>query len=190
MIEGVEQEFPDVDESSFIDKFLDHDGVHLVLEAMNFCTSVSQWAAVDASIEVLATVLRRTRSNRGICQAASSKAIPRLMNSSFQAEHLSNAGRGGLEVLLRNVLPEVLLYRSVIDLARDLTKPTDAETRLKLLVSPYREEWNHLFDIYVQFRRSYESLEGHNGQKFDSCANVRNSFITVLSSVNSRVFLA
>ncbi len=175
LVEDNDEEFPP-DESPFHYAFFSQKGLPFILETMSYCAGTSRWTSVNVCIAIVAAYLRRTRSPFAFSVALWSKLIGRMMDMSCHVERLSPSGRVGLSFLLSTFLPEIMVLRSITELAEELETP-DLETRENLARSEYSDEWSHLFQLRRYFFKAYKDLERLHGREYEQCGNVRYIFM-------------
>ncbi|KLO06284.1 hypothetical protein SCHPADRAFT_895565 [Schizopora paradoxa] len=137
-------------------------GVQMVMKLLDSSLEHSMWLSSGYCLAIVANILGSSRSQRCISIALTANLVQHLSTGTRAFDRLQDLGRSSIQMLLRDILPDFLLFRSIIKLCDGLNEGGMLRPALRNN-SHLKEDWDHLFALYdfrLEAYRSAPRLDG------------------------------
>ncbi len=136
------------------------------------CLLGARWYPVEFCVAILEDVIASTRSLRYCRTALKLKLIECLICATNASEMLNPHGRTSILAFVREILPDLMLFRSVLKCSDGLLQ--NQATRWALARNAdLGEDWSRLFALYDFRNASYSLIPRLSGNERMACGNVR-----------------
>lgn len=149
--------------------FVDDDGITFLMSVMASGVGSGLWGIVGHSIVMLEKLCDRTQSAQTILAALKDQLVENLIATTQNVVRLEIPAAMSLAAFVERILPDALVFRTVLDRCGAL-KVENAD-RNRLSSTPgLGERWTHLLQLYDERKDFYDAVLR---RELRECDNVR-----------------
>ncbi|KLO04476.1 hypothetical protein SCHPADRAFT_753392 [Schizopora paradoxa] len=142
------------------------DGMGVVKGILSASMWHSKWTTVSLSLGIVFCHLSGIRSSDTLKKSLEIGLVELLWEASKHSEQLNDIGRASITVLIRELLPESLILRSVV-------KGCDLDELRSSTASILGDDWANVFSVHEDRKSLYQALVRRNGKEKIRCGNPR-----------------
>ncbi|KLO04389.1 hypothetical protein SCHPADRAFT_897067 [Schizopora paradoxa] len=150
--------------------FIEGGGIEFVMSTMSSGTENEWWGVVGQCAVILDGVCSRSPSTEPILAALKDRLLQNLKAGTQHLSLLKAPAIASLRTLIQRILPDAMLFRSVIDRCAAIKKNRD-DFGLLSSDNALADSWSHVIQLYDARRGFYESLIPIKLRRCDNSAN-------------------